>query len=525
MSNLNKLFVYVPSNKVESFVTAHEHQNDGYYNKISFLSGTGEILTHGERFALNKVADISALQAKIGNEEFAAGLTGTTIISVINEIYGLQTDTSTRLADVSSRLNDLSTNVNASIGNINSSISNINSSISTLNSSVNTLETDVTNINSSISRLNSSVTALETAGYLTVEDTVGLLTDTSLVAGSVDYKVAQAKKEILTGDATGTISQAYDTILEIANWIENDQTGAASMANAIGDISTRLYEVSTRLDNASTHISEVSTRLNEVSTYASNVSTYAVSVSTNLSNVSTYAVEVSTRLNDVSSRLAQVSGNIDGQIEAAINLLDSSVILGNADAAQPSSITLDTSVEVIAKAKVKEEDGKLVDSTSDTVMLKVDPAGAAKLAYNTLLGTDSDASNALTIYGVKQLVEDSQLTFSGETGNSSLVQVNTVNGDVQVTSTQKLQDAVGLAETALQSLTVSTTDSSALTITGSPISKNSAQLTFTPNTGTISNGGDTSTLTYAAADEGKLATVDNVVSAINSIDLWENITE
>ena len=158
-------------------------------------------------------------------------------------------------------------------------------------------------------------------------------------------------------------------------------------------------------------------------------------------------------------------------------------------------------------------------------MLKVDPAGAAKLAYNTLLGTDSDASNALTIYGVKQLVEDSQLTFSGETGNSSLVQVNTVNGDVQVTSTQKLQDAVGLAETALQSLTVSTTDSSALTITGSPISKNSAQLTFTPNTGTISNGGDTSTLTYAAADEGKLATVDNVVSAINSIDLWENITE
>ena len=89
MSNLNKLFVYVPNSKVADFLTAHENKtaSDAYYNKISFLSGTGEILTHGERFALNIDSSIQKLWDKIGDDSFAEGLTGTTVIGVINEIF------------------------------------------------------------------------------------------------------------------------------------------------------------------------------------------------------------------------------------------------------------------------------------------------------------------------------------------------------------------------------------------------------------------------------------------------------
>jgi hypothetical protein len=62
-----------------------------------------------------------------------------------------------------------------------------------------------------------------------------------------------------------------------------------------------------------------------------------------------------------------------------------------------------------------------------------------------------------------------------------------------------------------------------LTVTGSPVSKNSAQLTFTPNTGNITVDGSTNTLKYTAGDGNKLVTVDNIVTAINDIDMWEEL--
>lgn len=42
-----------------------------------------------------------------------------------------------------------------------------------------------------------------------------------------------AKKEILTGDATGTVAQAYDTLLEIANWINGDGVNATELSEAL----------------------------------------------------------------------------------------------------------------------------------------------------------------------------------------------------------------------------------------------------------------------------------------------------
>lgn len=50
----DKLFIYVENGDVQQFVDKHVGQNiqetDDYYKKIVFLSGTGEIVTHGQKF-------------------------------------------------------------------------------------------------------------------------------------------------------------------------------------------------------------------------------------------------------------------------------------------------------------------------------------------------------------------------------------------------------------------------------------------------------------------------------------------
>ena len=60
-SNLNKIFVYVPAAEVTTFKTGAGITN-AYKSKIAFLSGTGEIMTNGEIFAVNKDSDLQALE-------------------------------------------------------------------------------------------------------------------------------------------------------------------------------------------------------------------------------------------------------------------------------------------------------------------------------------------------------------------------------------------------------------------------------------------------------------------------------
>ena len=94
---------------------------------------------------------------------------------------------------------------------------------------------------------------------------------------------------------------------------------------------------------------------------------------------------------------------------------------------------------------------------------------------------------------------------------------------VTVTSSNKLQTAVGLAETAIQEITVTSTDTDALTITGSPVNNTAHALSFTPNIGVISVDGSVNTLKYNTGDDNKLVSVSNIVNSINNIDLWEDI--
>lgn len=434
-TNLNKLFVFVSNNNVDTFVSTHLGQtSDSYAKKIAFLGGTGEIMTHGEKFAINSAADVAALKELVGSGSLNSSLSADTIIGAINEIY------------------TLAYNNQQSIGTINTSVNGLETSVSTINTSVNSLETNAATLNSSVSSL---------------ESTVNLLTSNAETEGSIDQKIAQAKKEILTGDSTETISTAYDTILEIAQWIENDQTGAAAMAAQIIALDSSVDALQAQVDT--------------------------------------------------------LSGDITTEITTAIEALDSSVSLAGTTASDPVTVTKDSSIEVLGGLKIVENNGLLDQTNSTKIILKADAAGAAAAVYDVLLGTAQDDSTNNTILGLKNEIAGKNVTATGETGDSSLVYATAANNQVTVASTQKLQDAVALAETALQGLTVTTTNSDALTVTGSPVSKNSAQLTFTPNTGNITVDGSTNTLKYTAGDGNKLVTVDNIVTAINDIDMWEEL--
>ena len=85
-----------------------------------------------------------------------------------------------------------------------------------------------------ISGLNTRLTGAE-ADIDNLQAAVNLLNSDDKTAGSVDYKVAQEVAKILNDNDASDI----DTLEEIASWITNDTTGAASMAKDIADIKTK----------------------------------------------------------------------------------------------------------------------------------------------------------------------------------------------------------------------------------------------------------------------------------------------
>lgn len=66
---------------------------------------------------------------------------------------------------------------------------------------------------------------------------------------SVNNKIAQAKREILVGDSNETLNQAYDTLLEVAQYIASDQSAAATMTSNIATNASEIQRVENKVDN------------------------------------------------------------------------------------------------------------------------------------------------------------------------------------------------------------------------------------------------------------------------------------
>lgn len=78
-------------------------------------------------------------------------------------------------------------------------------------------------------------------------DAITILNGDSAVEGSVSKKVAEGIASIIAG-----ADASFDTLKEIADWIVNDTTGAASMANKISALETLVGNtaVATQIANA-----------------------------------------------------------------------------------------------------------------------------------------------------------------------------------------------------------------------------------------------------------------------------------
>ena len=108
------------------------------------------------------------------------------------------------------------------------------------------LRTDVdANATAVANAVSSASTALATAkdeltGKInTASAAIAVLNSNSSVTGSVDYKVKTAIDAVVDGAPA-----AFDTLKEVATWIENDETGAAALATRISDLENNKLDAS-----------------------------------------------------------------------------------------------------------------------------------------------------------------------------------------------------------------------------------------------------------------------------------------
>lgn len=430
---------------------------DAYKGKIAFLEGMGEIMTQGTVFGLNRADDITALQNIIGGDNTDFA-TGVSATTIIDF------------------LNELNGVVNTNTSTIGDSSSGLVKRVTDLETSVDTTTTG----------LKDRMTAVEGK--------------TNTLVGSDSNKSARTIAAEEVAKVVDSAPTAFDTLKEIADWIGTGNVENTTAATMLSDISS----LKTDVGNASSGVPTDPDYVAPTGLHA----------------------DVETLRADLNA-MTGGNGSISTQIDNKVATLDSSVTLTGTTASQPGTITRSTRIDVLGSVTISETDGKIdaeAAGKSAKVVLQADAAGAAAQAYADLLGTVSDSKDTVTLYGVKAYVDDKTtglVNASGEEGAQALITASASNNTVTVASSQRLQTAVGLAERALQYITISSGDSNTLGITPNAQSGNDGA-TITPKTGTLSTG--TTTSLTADTTNGKLATVDNIASAINGITLWQTYT-
>ena len=141
------------------------------------------------------------------------------------------------------------------------------------------------------------------------------------------------------------------------------------------------------------------------------------------------------------------AGSIQAQITSNINTLDSSVTLAGSTSSQPQEIGIDTSVDVLGSITVAEVDGLLNQESSSNIVLQADAAGAARKAYDTLYGTNSDTIDTLTLKGIKERVDTKTLTGTlsvGSTASGTTLEYDNSTGNLA--TVQNIAEAINSIE-------------------------------------------------------------------------------
>ena len=323
---------------------------------------------------------------------------------------------------------------------------------------------------------------------------------TNTLVGSDTGKSVRAIAGEEVAKVVDSAPEAFDTLKEIANWIGSGDVQNTTAASMLADITSLKTNVGTANTAAEGQTS------NATGIYAD--------------------------IEDLQEQITSMSGgagSIATQINNKVETLDSSVTLAGTTASQPSSVARNTSIDVLGSITVSETDGKIdaeAAGKSAKVVLQADAAGAAQKAYEDLLGASTDASDGsvITLHGIKnyaaKLVSDKNVSASGD---NNLIAASATNNAITVSATTNLTNAVGKANTAIQSVTLQSNDTKYLTITNTSGSGDGTQASgsFTPVIGTLTNNATgSSVLSYTDG----LASTKVVSDAINAIEVWETIS-
>jgi len=228
-----------------------------------------------------------------------------------------------------------------------------------------------------------------------VEAAIDVLNGNSSVAGSVDKKVADAINGILNG-----VDGAYDTLKEIADYIEGDAAAGAAMLSQLGDHESRLdtlegQNLDSRLTTAEGNIStaqgdidalegRMDTAEGEIDTLQSDASALESRVVTVEGQAAQFAGDIMMLQGDVSGLNTRMS-----DAENSIGILNTFM-----DAAGPEIAQLQTDVDAV-EGSVSALDGRLTTAEGEIGQLQSDVSAlqSASEAHQRIVLTSQMITN------------------------------------------------------------------------------------------------------------------------------------
>ena len=297
------------------------------------------------------IADAAAAQKTANDAATQASTNKTNIATNLESINGLKTQVGTGTVD--SRIEAAKTTLNETIAGVSTRAEKGITDAAAAQATANSASTQAATNKTDIGNLQGDVAGLKTADTQ-IKGRLDLLEEAVGEGGSVDDKIAALRKEILTdGVDNDSISDAYDTIQEIASWLgENTLNKTAS--DIITDINTNATAINglknqvgtgtvdSRIATAKTELTET---INGVSARAEKGITDAAAARKTADDAAAQAAtnkaDIATNLNSINGLKNQVgTGTVDSRIEAAksdlqskIDVVDGLADQGIADAA------------------------------------------------------------------------------------------------------------------------------------------------------------------------------------------------
>ena len=233
------------------YIGAHKITNeDDLANAVGRLEAAeGTIGTHSTDIAKLK-EDLAKLTGSAeGSITDLLSALETTLTTKINNVQGGVDENAQAILDEKGRAEAAESALSERIDSADSEISGLKTTVGGHTATIGQHTTDIGNLQASVGELSDADGAMDKR-VTAVEGKV-----TKLVGADTDKSVRDIAAEETAKIVAGA-DEKYDTLVEIADWIKSDTTGAAKMANDIADHETRLVAAEGELDNLEPRVAQ-----------------------------------------------------------------------------------------------------------------------------------------------------------------------------------------------------------------------------------------------------------------------------